>query len=59
VLVGERGPELLTLPRAATVTPLDGAGGLRSIEIVVPVMLNDREIARSTARVTADKLARR
>ncbi len=46
VLVGERGPELLTLPRGAQVTPLDraGAGGT----IVVPVYLDGREIARAT-----------
>ena len=44
VLVGERGPELLTLPRGAQVTPLDRAGGT----IVVPVYLDGREIARAT-----------
>jgi phage-related protein len=32
---------------------------MRPIEVVVPVMLDGREIARSTARVAADQLARR
>jgi hypothetical protein len=64
VLVGEAGPELVALPRAASVIPLDhglaaaGAGG-RPLVIEVPVMIDRREIARATARVTADKMARR
>jgi len=63
-LVGERGPEIVGLPRGAAVLPahvtaaaLEGGG--RPFEIVVPVMLNDREIGRAVARVTADQLARR
>jgi hypothetical protein len=59
-LVGERGPELLTVPAGGTVTPLSPAavagGGL---QIAVPVYLDGKEIARSVARVTADQLARR
>lgn len=35
VWVGERGPELLTLPRGAQVTPLDKAGGGNTINIYV------------------------
>lgn len=62
-LVGERGPEVVSLPRGAAVQPneavaLAGAGGTPLV-IHVPVMLDGREIARSTARVTADRLARR
>lgn len=65
-LVGERGPELVRARTALTITPvvlnaeLAGAGGhARPLEIVIPVMLDGREIARSTARVAADQLARR
>lgn len=68
--VGERGPELLDLPRGARVRPLaasergvapgefgGGDGGRRTIE--VPVVLNGREIARAVADDTADDLARK
>jgi phage-related protein len=63
-LVGERGPEIVGLPNGANVQPIaattagarHGHGDLR---VVVPVMIDGREIARATARVTADKLARR
>lgn len=65
-LVGERGPEIVRARTALSVTPLAppelaGAGGanLRPLEIHVPVMLDGREIARATARVAADQLARR
>lgn len=61
-LVGERGPELVTAPAGAHVTPLQadtfGRGG-QPLQIVVPVMLDGREIARSTARVAANQIARR
>lgn len=58
-LVGERGPELLSAP-GGTVTPLAGlAGGGYLGEVVVPVYLDGREIARSVARIAADKAARR
>jgi hypothetical protein len=55
-IVGERGPELVTLPAGAGVHPLAAGGPL---EIVVPVMLDRREIARAVAQVGADQLARR
>jgi len=65
-LVGERGAEVVTLPRGASVQPVaaptvasDGGHYGAPIEISIPVVLDGREIARSTARVTADKLARR
>lgn len=67
-LVGERGPEIVTLPRSAQVTPAlvqplmaggpqRGAG--RPIEITVPLVVDGRELARAMARVTADRIARR
>jgi len=65
-LVGERGPEIIHARTALTVTPLPqpelagaGGAGYRPLEIVVPVMLDGREIARSTARVASNQLARR
>jgi len=39
VLVGERGPEMLQLPRAATVTPLSRQGGTRS-GAATPIVIN-------------------
>lgn len=60
-LVGEAGPELLTAPGGTTITPLTalaGGGGYIG-EVVVPVYLDGREIARSVARIAADKAARR
>lgn len=54
-LVGERGPELVALPAGAAVAPLS-AGPL---QIVVPVNVDGRELARVVARVTSDQLARR
>jgi hypothetical protein len=62
-LVGERGPELVTLPagsfvRSAPDTHAALAGG-RDLVITVPVMVDRRVIARSVARVASDQLARR
>lgn len=58
-LVGERGPELLQLPRAASVIPL-GAVGAGGLELVAPVVINidGRELARANARFRANKTAR-
>ena len=56
-LVGERGPELLALPGGSAVQPLPAGG--RPLEITVPVMINERELGRSVARIGADRLARR
>lgn len=68
-VVGERGPELVSLPRGAMVQPIAVGGqgtpapamgaGLPPLEIVIPLVVDGRELARATARVTADKLARR
>jgi tape measure domain-containing protein len=53
-LVGERGPELVTLNRGASVIPMPGFG-----DTVVPVYLDGREITRVVARRSADRRARR
>jgi hypothetical protein len=63
-IVGERGPELVTLPTAARVAPLPVAapagGALRgTVEVRVPVFLDRRQIAEAVGHFTADKLARR
>ena len=64
-IVGERGPELVRARTSLTVQPVmlstagAGGGADRPLEIVVPVMLDGRELARSVARVTANRLARR
>lgn len=66
-LVGERGPEMVTLPRGASVLPLPApeaavagaAAGGGDLVVEVPVYLDRKVLAQSVARVTADKLARR
>jgi TP901 family phage tail tape measure protein len=63
VEVGERGPEILQLPRAARVTPLDPGpinmknviGGVKTI--VVKSILDGKTIAESTAQVAEDEAA--
>ena len=45
------------MPAGATVTPLPAAGGSYVIE--VPVYLDNRVLARSTARFNSDQAARR
>jgi TP901 family phage tail tape measure protein len=63
-LVGEHGPELLNLPRAASVIPLRTAGLASPVgvggnfEITVPVIIDGREIARATGRYVDNRLAR-
>ena len=62
-LVGERGPELVTLPAGALVRPTSAAtsvaAGGRDLVIQVPVVLDGKVLARSVARVGANQLARR
>jgi hypothetical protein len=64
VLVGEVGPEVVSLPRGATVTPLPAAAGLagagvfESAVIPVQVVLDRRVVGESVARYTSDKIAR-
>jgi hypothetical protein len=65
VLVGEAGPEILELPKAARVTPLPhgaplpalGAGG--DVVVHTTVTLDGREIAHAVGRHTRDRMARR
>jgi hypothetical protein len=42
VMVGEQGPEILNLPRSASVIPLDKQGGI-NITINNPKIMNDRD----------------
>jgi hypothetical protein len=65
-MVGEAGPEIVSLPAGATVAPLSrgetlaGAGAFGgTIELRVPVYLDRRQIAEAVGTYTADKLARR
>lgn len=68
VLVGERGPEILSLPRGATVQPVPGLGnfdwgqeGIGGIHITVgflPINLDGKQIAQAQAQVVTDKAAR-
>jgi hypothetical protein len=63
-IVGERGPELVTLPAGALVRPtpdtasVGGRGG-GGLTITVPVMLDRKVLAQAVARVASDQLARR
>jgi hypothetical protein len=56
-LVGERGPELVSLPQAAMVQPLAQGGSHVTIE--VPVYLDRRQIAMAVGSYGADQDARR
>lgn len=61
-IVGERGPEMVRLPRAAEVVPLGGGAGAldsRGQTIVTQVFLDRRQIAEAVGTYTADRLARR
>jgi hypothetical protein len=61
-LVGERGPELVSLPRAATVfpTPSIAVAARRPAAVIhTQVYLREREIAEAIGRYTSDRLARR
>lgn len=57
-LVGEQGPELVTLPAGASVIPLTPASGSMSANITVPVYLDRRQIALATGSWYADQAAR-
>ena len=64
VLVGEAGPELLTMPGGATVTPL-AAGGfpggspLGPLVVKTQLVVDRKVLAEAVATHAADKLARR
>jgi phage-related protein len=60
-LVGERGAELVTLPRGSKISPanatrnsLGGLGSQGDIVIEVPVILEGREVARGTYRYISE-----
>jgi TP901 family phage tail tape measure protein len=57
-LVGEKGPEVVSLPKGAHVTPNDGLGG-ELVTVPVVLTMDGRVVAEQTARVTADRRARR
>lgn len=66
-LVGEQGPELLSLPSRSEVTPLApgraaelaGGQGPGDLTVHVPVNLDGRQVAEVVAQVAADRAARR
>lgn len=66
-IIGENGPELVELPRGASVTPFAAssaaapsiASGLGSWRVEVPVYLHRRQIALAVADDTSDRIARR
>lgn len=57
-LVGERGPELVTLPTGAAVMPLPSVTG-QAQTVNVPVYLDRRQIALATGEYYADQAARK
>ncbi len=64
VLVGERGPEVLSLPGGATVTPLPASpfsaeGMVGPIVVHSQLVVDRRVLAEAVAQHTADKAARR
>jgi hypothetical protein len=66
VLVGERGPEVLSLPSGARVTPLpppslaaSQLGGMGGGTVVAQVFLERRMIAEALASYTAERQAAR
>jgi tape measure domain-containing protein len=63
ILVGERGPEIVNLPNAATITPLTRElslpGEPMSITVRVPIHLDGREIAEVVSRHRLTAKARR
>lgn len=57
VWVGEKGPELLNLPKAARVTPLDKVGGGSGRPIIVQSILDGKIIAQSVVNRLEDSAA--
>jgi Flp pilus assembly pilin Flp len=65
-LVGERGPEILSLPVGARVTPmqagqsdLSGLSGVGDVTIHVPLVVDGRQIAEVNHRASLTRAARR
>jgi hypothetical protein len=59
IMVGEKGPELVTLPAGSLITPNHLLAGASGFTVSVPVYLDRRQIAHAVGQVTADGLARR
>ncbi len=59
-LVGERGPELVTLPPGSQVTTARATRQMqpRDLRVIVPVVVDGREVARAVARVNLADEAR-
>lgn len=60
VLVGESGPEILNLPRGASVIPLDRSSGSSVINVFVNIynpVISSREIADDIAAMIASKVS--
>lgn len=55
VLVGEKGPELLDLPRGAQVTPLSGNAGEYK-EATIQIFLDSKEIAKKVRQPLVDMI---
>ncbi len=51
-IVGERGPEMLTLPRGATVTPLDRSGGAAGAMITINTHIESVSGIEDVERIT-------
>lgn len=58
-LVGERGPEIVSLPAPAQVIPNGGVGAAGAQTIVTQVFLDRRQIAEAVGAYTSDRIARR
>lgn len=58
-IVGEAGPEMVTLPQGARVSPTVSSYGGREGRVVVPVYLDRRQIALALGSYTADQQAAR
>lgn len=58
-LVGEQGPEILNLPRGATVSPFTSPAAVGgNYTFVIPVQIDGREVVRATGRYVDNRLAR-
>jgi hypothetical protein len=57
-LVGEQGPEIVSLPAGAMVTPLPAAGAMH-VTITTPVYLDKRQIGLSVREWNSDEAARK
>jgi hypothetical protein len=65
-VVGEKGPELVYLPRSAQVAPMDldrqasdSGSGWRNLHVEIPVVMDGKELTRLVWKNTSDQAARR